>query len=403
MGGVVRAVAEVVEFTRLHHDGVGRLRRLAAHIHVYVVREIVAGLVFRVEQGEAVLDEPVPECLLVTLQGVDIRVLHDAGLRRHTLRLGLDILDLAALVVSASAPVALLLLVIHLVHLFLGQLLSHRRGHRLDLILEVGEHQAPQPRVVALKGVFVLVAVPRVPRHVIQVCQHRVVAVAYLGVAVVIQQIPHQRIPRRGYHILHPLVHVGEVVREQPPEQQEVQVQVLAHLRLELARYKGAHIARCRACRHAVPDPTPQTLEGVFLRRRRVGPLRVLATRLRRVVELQGVVKLCRCLRVEVALSLEQAQRLRVVQELEGDGLCRREAIHAFHADDGLPVALVVVQVVLSVIGRRVLQALSREYVDRETVHGCPHVAVHLLRRGQEPQRLHQVVPQFRAAGVLSH
>ena len=403
VGGVVRAVAEVVEFARLHHDGVGRLRRLAAHIHVYVVREIVARLILRVEQGEAVLDEPVAECLLVTLQGVDIRVLHDAGLRRHTLRLGLDILDLAALVVSASAPVALLLLVKHLVHLFLGQLLSHRRGHRLDLILEVGQYQAPQPRVVTLKSVFVLVAVPRLSRHVVQVCQHRVVAVAYLGVAVVIQQIPHQRIPRRGYHVLRPLVHVGEVVREQPPAQQEVQVQVLAHLRLELARYKGAYIARCRACRHTVPNPAPQTLEGVFLRRRRVGPLRVLTTRLRRVVELQGVVKLRCRLRVQVALSLEQAQRLRVVQELEGDGFCRREAVHAFHADDSLPVALVVVQVVLAVVGRRVLQALCREHVDRKTVHGCPHVAVHLLRRGQEPQRLHQVIPQFRAAGVLSH
>ena len=403
MGGVVRAVAEVVEFARLHHDGVGRFRSLAAHIHVYVVREIVARLILRVEQGEAVLDEPVAECLLVTLQRIDIGVLHDAGLRRHTLGLGLDILNFAALVVGSAAPVALLLLIEHLVHLFLGQFLSHRRGHRLDLILEVGQYQAPQPRVVALKGVFVLVAVPRLSRHVVQVCQHRVVAVAYLGVAVVIQQIPHQRIPRRGYHVLRPLVHVGEVVREQPPAQQEVQVQVLAHLRLELARYKGAHIARCRACRHTVPDPAPQTLEGVFLRRRRIGPLRVLTTRLRRVVELQGVVKLCRCLRVQVALSLEQAQRLRVVQKLEGDGLRRREAVHAFHADDGLPVALVVIQVVLSVVGRRVLQALCREHVDRETVHGCPHVAVHLLGRGQEPQRLHQVVPQLRAAGVLSH
>jgi len=396
--GVVRAVAEVVQVARRHRDGIGRGVRRAAHVHVDVVRQEVARPVLRVEQREAVPDEPVAECLLVALQRIDVGVFHQFALHHHALCLGLDVLQLAALVVGTSAPVALLLPVEHLAGTLLRQVGAHLPGHRHDLLLQVSQHQAPQPRVVPLEGILRLLRVPGLPRHVVEVGQHGVVAVANLRVAVVVDDVPQQQVPCRPYHVLGALVHVGEEVREEPPAQQEVPVDVLSEFALELGRDEGAHVGRCRTLRHAVPYPAPQALEGCLLLLRRGGPCHVF-----RIVELQRVVELHGCLRVKVRLPLEQAQGLRVVQELEGDRLLRVKSLHAFQADDLVPVALVVVQVVLPVVGRRVLHALGREHVDGEAVDGRAHAAVRLLCGGEEAQRLHHVVPQFRAARVLGH
>ena len=73
------------------------------------------------------------------------------------------------------------------------------------------------------------------------------------------------------------------------------------------------------------------------------------------------------------------------------------------HADDVLPVALVVVQVVLTVIDRGVLQTLCGEHINGVAVYGRPNCAVNLLGRSQESQGLHHIVPQLCAACVLRH
>ena len=398
MRGIVRAVAEVVQVAGRHRYGVGRSVSLTAHIHIDVVRKEVARLVFSVEQGKTVLDEPVPERLLVALERIDVGVLHQLSFHDHTFRLRLDVLQRAALVVDTATPVALLLLIKHLTRTLLCQVGTNLPGHPDNIVLQVGQYQAPQPGVVSLEGILRLLRIPGLTHHVIEVCQHGVVSVALLRVAVVVEDIPHQQVPCRPYHVLCPLVHIGEEVREEPPAQQEVLIDVLSKLAFELLRDEGADVIRCRARRHAVPYPAPQTLEGTLLRLRCGCPCYVF-----RVVELQRIVELCDRLRIKVCLPLEQAQGLRIVQELEGDRFIRIKSLDALHPDDLLPVALVMIEVVLSVIGRRVFHALRGEHVDGEAVNGRAHAAVRLLRRREEAQCLHHVVPQLRTAGVLHH
>ena len=339
-----------------------------------------------------------PERLLVALERIDVGVLHQLSFHDHAFRLRLDVLQCTALVVDTTTPVALLLLIKHLTRTLLCQVGTNLPGHPDNIVLQVGQYQAPQPGVVSLEGILRLLRVPGLTHHVIEVCQHGVVAVTLLRVAVVVEDIPHQQVPCRPYHVLCPLVHIGEEVREEPPAQQEVLVDVLSKLAFELLRDEGADVIRCRARRHAVPYPAPQTLEGTLLRLRCGCPCYVF-----RVVELQRIVELCDRLRIKVCLPLEQAQGLRIVQELEGDRFLRVKPLDALHPDDLLPVALVMIEVVLSVIGRRVFHAFRGEHVDGEAVDGRAHAAVRLLRRREEAQCLHHVVPQLRTAGVLHH
>ena len=145
MGCIVCAISEVVLLVGFYDNGVRSRFCRPCHIHVDVVAQIVASLVLRIKQGEPVMDKPVAECLLVTLQRINIWVLHQLPIDIHAFCLRLDVLDFAALVIGSSAPVPLLLHVEHFVHLLLRQFRAHRCGHLLDFALKVCQHQAPQP------------------------------------------------------------------------------------------------------------------------------------------------------------------------------------------------------------------------------------------------------------------
>ena len=443
VASVLGVPVEIVGGVGKDPDGTGCVAGLSRKVHLHVVALVGVAAVLGVQQGEAVQDGVHPVAVVRAVQRVDERVFHPR-LRhsvlhhRHTLRRWEDVLELAALVVGSLAPVPHLFLVEHTQHHLVGQDVPHGLGRRLQLFLEVGQYQAPQPRVVSLEAVFALVAVPCVTAQRIKVGKERVVSLAQLAVPVIPGDKPFQHIPCARYHILGTLVNAHEIVREGIVCQRVGDVEIVRRLVPELGANPFGLACRCppargavvgvgrrhRAARHtgglheAVVYPAEETLDGRPLVCRGRGlstsgstaPHRVLG-----VVELKAVIKtgvelVAQRLAAGAAGRLEQAEWVGVVQSLQRNA--RTEVVfHLFivryldMAEDVLRLALVMVEVVLAVILHGVgrIIRVRAEHVHREAVDGLAHTGVHLLRRRHVAQFPHQHVEQLGAARVHRH
>ena len=398
MRRVVRTITKIIQVACCYYDRIGRCISLATHIHVDIVREEISRLVFRIEQRESIFDKPVTKSLFVALQRIDVRVLHQLPLHHHTLYLWFDILQFAAFIVNTGTPVSLLFSIKYLIDPLFRQKGAHFPGHLNDIVFQISQHQAPQPRIVSLESIFRFFSIPRLSRHVIKVCQHGVVTIALLRIAVVIEEKPEQFIPSHPNHIFCALIHICKKIRKEPPAQQKVLIDVLPQLAFELRRHKSIDIVRRCSCRHAVSYPSPQPLEGRFLLFCCICPLRPLGE-----IELQRFVEFRCSLHVKIYLPLKQTQRLRIIQELKRHRFLYNQTRYTGEPGDILPVAFIVVEIILPIVRRRTFPTFRRKDIDRETVNGRTHTAVHLLWRSKEAQRLHHIIPQPCTTGILSH
>ncbi len=111
-----------------------------------------------------------------------------------------------------------------------------------------------------------------------------------------------------------------------------------------------------------------------------------------------------------VARGGEQAYRGGVVEHLEGDGAFRGIAFDPFHAEHRAALGFLVVEVVLAVVDVLAVGGFGTEYVDGHAVDGGAHVygretvaallVLVSLRRGEQPEFLHDVIEQLGTAGV---
>ena len=313
-------------------------------------------------------------------------------------------------------PVAALLVVQHGQYTLVRHHGAEAGGTPLQVVLKVGKHQVPQPRVVALEGVLAGLRVVSIPVGGVRVHEEAVVSLAELRVTVVVRDVPFKPVPRAQHHVLRPLVHAKEVVGEEVVGQKVVTVEIAVYLVLELPAHEGGEVIRGGTGGDARTYPPVQAFQGGLPGRGKAAPRDVavalrLAGRVDAVVDLRTGVEVG--LHLRVARGGEKAYRRGVVQHLQGDGARRGVAVHALHAEHSTALALLVVEVVLPVVAVLAVSGLRAEDVDRKAVDGtadidaCEAVSGLLvlvpLRRGQKPQLLHHVVEQLGPAGVQGH
>ena len=239
---VISTVAESVWLIGGDAYTVGRISLRTGHVEVDVVRGKVACAIPGIEQGAPVYYKEGAVASVVSLQGVDKRphlAVHLPGSRG-------DIFQVAGLVECPVTPVAALLIVEHGEDAFVGHHGAEVGGASLKVVLEVGENEVPQPRVVSLESVFACLGIPCVAVGGIAIDQEAVVALAELGVTVVICDIPFTAVPCAQHHVLGSLVNTEEVVGEDIVGQEEILVEVLPYLVLEfVALERGDVVGVC--------------------------------------------------------------------------------------------------------------------------------------------------------------
>ena len=267
-----------------------------------------------------------------------------------------------------------------------------------------------------LEGVLRRFRVVGIPVRRVAVHQEAVVALAKLRVTVVVRDVPFQPVPRAQHHVLRTLVNREEVVRKEVVGQQVVTVEIAVDLRLELVAGEGRGGFRVRPGGDARPDPAVKAFQGGLLRRGKPAPSDIpvalrLAGRVDAVVDFSAGVEVG--FQLAVTGGGKQADRRGVVQHLQGDRALRGEALHTLHAEHRTALALLVVEVVLTVVGVLTVRGLRAEDVDGQAVDGAPDIdpgkaaarrlVLVTLRRREKPQLLHHVVEQLRTARVQRH
>ena len=237
-----------------------------------------------------------------------------------------------------------------------------------------------------------------------------------MRVAVVVGDVPFKPVPRAQHHVLRTLVNAKEVVGEEVVGQKVVLVEVAVYLIPELLACEGGEVISARTGGDARAYPTVQAFQGGLPGRGKAAPRDVtvalrLAGRVDAVVDLRTGVEVG--LHLRVARGGEKAYRRGVVQHLQGNRTLRGVAVHALHAEHRAALALLVVEIVLTVVGVLAVGPLRAEDVDRQAVDGTADVyrreavsglfVLVPLRRGQKPQLLHHVVEQLGAAGIQGH
>ena len=258
IGAVVCAVTEGVGLRGRDFQGVGRIVSRTGEVQVDVITREVARTVFRIQQREAVLDEVLAVRPVGTLQRVDER----PHLTVHLLHGRGDVLQVARLVEGTVRPVAALFVVQHRKHPLVRHHGPEVRRAPFQIVLQVTQHQVPEPRVVPLEGVLRRFRVVGIPVRRVAVHQEAVVALAKLRVTVVVRDVPHQPVPRAQHHVLRTLVDGEEVVREEVVGQQVVTVEIAVDLRLELVAGEGRRILCIRPGGDARPDPAVKGVSG---------------------------------------------------------------------------------------------------------------------------------------------
>ena len=355
----------------------------------------------------------------VSLQRIDIGVCNDTATDIHAINLWVDILELARLVVYALAPIAGLLLIEHLQSSCIGKHLAKIRSTSLELSFEVRKNQAPQPRIETLKCVAALFCVVSLTTQGVEVCEEAVVTCQETGIAIIVCNIPQQAVPCTSNHIFYTLVHQCKIVSEDVICQQEVHRKIMGNLRLKLLTLPSREVSASHisASRYTIAYPSQQTSYAVllcnsghrslFLLCLCRSPIHILGE-----VKLEGVIKPCikfsfhlgRC-RTE---ELELVKRIGVVQELKGNGTLPIDSgtisrFNRVHSGQIRPIALIVVQVVLTVVGAFAIYSLCREHIDRVSVDSTADIAIYLLRRCKKPEFFEYIVEELCSTGVMCH
>ncbi len=216
------------------------------------------------------------------------------------------------------------------------------------------------------KGIRTCRVIKCLMRNDIGVGKHGIVTATENGVRIIRQEIPNQTVPSGKHHIFCSLVNRHEVIRKQIPCTKTVYIEILTCLRLELLRVVLTSY-----------NPTIKPCNGVLL---------IFGCRcpscIRGKTELQTVVKL------RHIISREQAQLLRVVQELEAHtrvGLIPKrcfviEALYALKTVNNMAVALFIVEVELAEVLVCSAVVVVVEAIAREAVNGNTHVIISLVR-----------------------
>ena len=289
---------------------------------------------------------------------------------RDAFRQRLDVLKMAVLVIDPLRPVAHLLFVERPQHIIRAHVRAQRTRHLDELRAQTFAHQLPQHAVVAREGIRADAVIERLVRDRIEVREQRVVAAAENRIEVIRQRMPDKTVPCGEHHILRAVIDSHQVVREKIPRAEKIDVEILIDLR-------GEPCGILLAAFH----PRPEALHGSLVvgMRRRPRLIRLVAE-LQRIVERRHVVR------------GEQAQRSRVVQELQTQALValpaqRRgivEALDALEAVHVVTLRLLVVEVELTQIARRAAAIVVVESVAGEAIDADAHIVltrVGLLRR----------------------
>ena len=292
---------------------------------------------------------------------------------RDAFRQRLDVLEMAVLVIDPLRPVAHLLLVERPQHIVRAHVRAQRTRHLDELRAQTFAHQRPQHAVVAREGVRADAVIERLVRDRIEVREQRVVAAAENRIKVIRQRMPDETVPCGEHHVLRTVVDGHQVVREEIPRAEEIDVEILIDLRSEACGIVFAAL-----------HPRPEALHGSLVvgMRRRPRLIRLVAE-LQRIVEGSHVVR------------GEQAQRSRVVQELQTQALValsvqRRSIVEAFDALEAVHVVtlrLLVVEIKLTQIARRAAAVVVVEPIAGEAIDADAHIVrtrVGLLRRREE-------------------
>ena len=267
---------------------------------------------------------------------------------------------MAVLVVDTLRPVAHLLLVERPQHIVRAHVRPQRTRHLDELRAQTLAHQLPQNAVVACESVRADAVIERLVRDRIEVREQRVVAPAEDRIEVVRQRMPDKTVPCGEHHVLRTVVDGHQVVREKIPRAEELDVEILIYLRGEACSIIFAAL-----------HPRPEALHGSLVvgMRRRPRLIRLVAE-LQRIVEGRHVVR------------GEQAQRSRVVQELQTQALValpaqRRgivEALDPLEAVHVVALRLLVVEVELAQIAYRAAAVVVVEPVAGEAVDADAHI-----------------------------
>ena len=138
-------------------DAVGRdpdvSRRVAcetADIHLHIIVLVTVAAVVGVKERKAFFYHIDAMGIVRAVQRIDVRIGNALGQRAvlyylYTLGSRDDVLELSALVVRTSAPVAHLLDIPHIKLPLVGKETAHFLGHGTKLVAEVGKKQTPKP------------------------------------------------------------------------------------------------------------------------------------------------------------------------------------------------------------------------------------------------------------------
>ena len=377
------AIAKVVSLAGRDFDLPVVPAESIAEVGREAVRAIGSGDVHRIEQRKSVLDRENTVSITTALQSVEIVIeLRSFGCL-DTFDQGLDILEVAVLVVDTLRPVSHLLDVEHLQHRLRAHVRADRSCRLHQLVGQSLPHELPQHAVVSGEGVGPDAVVVGLLGDRIVVGQHSIVTAAEDCVGVVRQEIPLQSIPGGKHHVLGPLVHSHEVIGEQVPCAQRIDIEILRHLCRKALRVILASI-----------DPTPQPLHSRTVFLMRIRPYCVgLVAEFQCIVELRHIV---RC---------KQTQRFAVIQKLETDTLVAAagqrlfivEPLDTFETVHLMAFGLLVVEVELAEISVRAAPILIVEPITRESIDTNPYVVfpfVGSLRGRQESALLPDIIHQ---------
>ena len=269
------AVAEIVAL-RCRDPNLPLVRReLVAEVGREAVGAVRTGDVLRIEQRETVADRIDAVRIAAALQGIEVVVMLPTLGGRDALRQRLDVLEIAVLVIDPLRPVAHLLFVERPQHIVRAHIRAQRTRHLDELRTQALAHQLPQHAVVAREGIRADAVIERLVRDRIEVREQRVVAPAEDRVEVVGQREPHLPVPCGEHHILRTVVDGHQVVREEIPCAEELDVEILIDLRGEACSiiFTALH-------------PRPEALHGSLVvgMRRRPRLIRLVAE-LQRIVE----------------------------------------------------------------------------------------------------------------------
>ena len=353
-------VAEIVAFRCRDTYLTLVLRELVAEVGREAVGPVRAGNVLRIEQREAVADRIDAVRVAAALQCVQVVVAFLTFGGRDSIRQWLDVFEVTVLVVDTLRPVTHLLLIEHPKHIVRAHIRAQRARHLDELRTQALAHQLPQHAVMAGESVRTDAAVERFVRDRIEIGEQRVVAAAENRIEVVRQRMPDKTVPCGEHHVLRTVVDGHQVIREEIPRTEEIDIEIPVDLRGEP-----------RGILLATFHPRPEALYcGAVVGMRRRPRLIRLVAELQRIVEGRHVVR------------RKQAQRSRVVQELQAQALVallaqrRRvvEALDSLETVDVMALRLLVVEVEFPEIARRAAAVVVVEPVAGEPVDADAHI-----------------------------